>query len=271
MDANMRKFIYIQTGAERKYVRQVRHSISTLISEIPEASGNVVIYTDNPYSYTVDEMHVSAIDVSDELQEMTNHGRYFFRAKQCLLLDAIRRFKCTCVLIDADTFIRPGFARALDRKLKRGAVMDAYMRANPYPVYSGIEAPLPSGKLYKYTKSSVMFNSGLVGVHPEHAIAIEDSIAITDAILPIPMHDCSQEQFAVSEALRIHGIHTSAIGSSLKHYWSRWQKRYVTLRLERNPALCPAPVSPMRPSIFVNKPIGWLFKQTHMYLSQQRY
>jgi hypothetical protein len=268
----MLKFIYIQTGTAPIYKLQLRHSISTLLAEVPEASGNIIVYTDDISSYISDSQHISAIDISNTLSEMTRSGRYFFRVKQCLLLDALRRFNCACVLLDADTFIRKGFAQSLATKSKRGAVMDRFCKLNPYPVCANFETKLPSGKVYRYdTRSSVMFNSGLVAVQPAHAAIIEDSIAITDAILPIPINDHTQEQLAISEALRIHGVHTSAIGSSLKHYWSRWQKRYMNLRLQRDPALSPTPVSPMRPSITVNKPIGWLFKHTVKYTSNTHY
>jgi len=265
----MLKCIYFEVGSNPKYQTELRYSISTLLAEMPEAAGNIIIYTDSPSSYA-GEVHIASTwDVTSTIEEMItgSYGKYFFRAKPYILLHALRSNQCPCVFLDTDTFIKRGFAKALRKKLLRGAVMDTYLRRNPFPECIGFESVLPSGVTYRYDPhTAVMYNSGVIGVRPEHAAAIEDSIAIIDAIRPLSLRAKDQEQYAVNEALRLHGVHISTIDTSLKHYCSRWQKRYMHWRFSIAPDIAPNPMSARRPRIFVNKPIGWCFKQASRFL-----
>ncbi|MGO9545984.1 MAG: hypothetical protein ACLPPF_14485 [Rhodomicrobium sp.] len=265
----MIKFIYLEFGSKKKYQTELRYSISTLLAEMPGAAGNIVVYTDCPAAYAADSPAIETCDVSQTMGEMTNHGPYHFRAKPCVVLHALRTYGCPCVFLDTDTYVRRGFARAIRSKLERGAVMDCYLRRHPFPENTGFETVLPSGIAYRYDpETAVMYNSGVIGVRPEHAAAIEDAIALIDGILPLSCkrtHD--QEQFAVNEALRIHGFSIGTIHWTLKHYCSRWQKRYMHWRFERMADAGPVPVQPRRPRIFVNKPIGWCFKQASTLLN----
>jgi hypothetical protein len=258
----MIKFIYLQVGTDPKYLLEVRYCISTLLAEMPEAAGNIVIYTDNPRSYAVDSPNVVTCDVTSTIKEMTNRGAYFYRAKPCVVAHALRTHGCDCIFFDSDTYVRRGFARAVKRMLKRGAIMDMYLRRNPFPECTGFETVLPSGAVYRYDPATaVMYNSGVIGVGPGHLAAIEDSIAIIDAIRPLtPLHR-DQEQYAINEAFRLHGVRIGTSSHVLKHYCSRWQKRYMHWRFERMADIAPTPVLPRRPRIYVNKPIGWCFKQ----------
>ncbi len=262
----MIKFLYLQVGSNPNYQIELRYSISTLLAEMPEATGNIIIYTDSPLSYASDGHNVSTCDVTSTIEEMTNGRKYFYRAKPCVVLHALRTNGCPCVFIDTDTFVKRGFARALKSKLLRGAVMDSYLRRNPFPECAGLQFVLPSGATYRYDpETSVMYNSGVIGVGPEHAAAIEDSIAIIDAIRPLSARAKDQEQYAINEALRLHGIHISTTNTVLKHYWSRWQKRYMHWRFSMIADIAPAPISARRPRIIVNKPIGWCFKQAQRF------
>ncbi|MGO9171793.1 MAG: hypothetical protein ACLP7P_07485 [Rhodomicrobium sp.] len=194
---------------------------------------------------------------------MTDGGKYFFRAKPCVVLHALRTYVCPCVFLDTDTYVKRGFARALKTTLKRGAAMDKYLRPNPFPECVGLETALPSGIAYRYDpRIAVMYNSGVIGVRPEHASAIEDAIAIIDAIRPLSAHRAfDQEQFAINEALRLHGVRISVTRNVLRHYCAKSQKRYMYWRFDKNADFAPVPIVPRRPRITVNKPIGWCFKQ----------
>ncbi len=260
----MIKFIYLQ-GSRPRHQRELRYSVSTLLAEMPEASGNIVVYTDSPAAYASDSRHIVTRDISSTLDDMTDGRRYFFRAKPCVVLDALQTLGSPCVFLDTDTFIRRGFAQALRKKLQRGAVMDKYLRKNPYPECQNLEAALPSGKTYRYdAASAVMYNSGVIGVRPDHAPAIADSIAIIDAVQPVTPYTHDQEQFAINEAFRIHGINIGVIGGVLKHYCAKSQKHYMNWRFESE-EFSLVPIVASRPRITVNKPIGWCFKQAKRF------
>ncbi|MGO9460155.1 MAG: hypothetical protein ACLPWS_05270 [Rhodomicrobium sp.] len=266
----MIKFIYLVFGTKPTYQAELRYSISTLLAEMPEAAGNVTVYTDRPSLYIADNRYVKAVDIAPLLAEMTNGGEYVFRAKPWAVLHALRAHGCPCVFLDTDTFVKRGFARALKSQLQSGAVMDRYVRRHPFPECTGFETILPSGKPFRYDpKTAVMYNSGVIGVRPSDAAAIEDAIAIIDAIRPLSYkrtHD--QEQFAINEALRIHGVRIGVIHNTLNHYCSRWQKRYMHWRFERIADIAAAPIVPRRPRIKVNKAIGAVFKYTNKRLAK---
>lgn len=264
----MIKFIYLETGSKQKYQTELRYSISTLLAEMPEAAGNIIVYTDNPSAYAADSHLLSTFALPEALDELPDGSKYFFRVKPGVLLLALRTFGCPCVFLDTDTYVKRGFSRALKSKLRRGAVMDRYLRKNPFPECAGLDMTLPSGLSFRYdAETAVIYNSGVIGVRPDHAAAIEDSIAIIDAVRPLSYkrnHD--QEQYAVNEALSIHGVPISVIHRTLRHYCPRWQKRYIHWRFERMDDAGPVPIVPRRPRIAVNKAIGSVFKRTSKYL-----
>jgi hypothetical protein len=140
--------------------------------------------------------------------------------------------------------------------------MDCFLRRRPFPECIGLETALPSGKVYRYDHSgALMYNSGVIGVRPDHAPAIEDAIALIDTIRPLSArraHD--QEQFAIAEALRLHGVPIGVTWLTLKHYCPRWEKRYMYWRFERMGVSAETRIAPRRPAIMVNKPMGRLFK-----------
>ncbi len=263
----MIKFIYLETGSKQKYQTELRYSISTLIAEMPEAAGNIILYTDKSSVYAADSHLLSTFAIPEGLDELPDGNKYFFRVKPGVVLLTLRTFGCPCVFLDTDTYVKRGFARALKSKLRRGAVMDRYLRRNPFPECAGLEITLPSGLTFRYDPdTSVMYNSGVIGVKPDHAAAIEDSIAIIDAIRPLTSKYKDQEQYAINEALRIHGIAIGVIHRTLRHYCARWEKQYIHWRFERMADIAPVPIVPRRPRIAVNKAIGAVFKRTSKYL-----
>lgn len=253
------KFIYLEFGGSVIRRRELRYSIRTLLAESPAARNNIVIYTDSPASYAADADLVEAVDLSPRLSKLL--GGYPYRAKPCLLLEALRAYGRPCILLDTDTFIRPGFERALKQKFERGAVMNAFVRRNPYPESVGFEADLPHSGVYRYeAAAALMYNSGLIALRPCYAPVLEDAIVLMDALQPLTAHlTHDQEQFAIGEALRVHGVYLDVLNVELVHYCPRWSKRYMAWRLGRMPEL-DSPIAPARPCIALNKSIARGFK-----------
>ena len=105
-------------------------------------------------------------------------------------------------------------------------------RFNPYPgeVLSSVQ--LPSGKIYAYDeKHSIIYNSGLVGLHAAHTACLEDAIAIIDAMVNASFKAHTIEQCAVSEAFRIHQIQTAELYKEVEHYWPSTDKKYMRRQL----------------------------------------
>jgi hypothetical protein len=253
-------FISLEWGRKPTYRRELRYGLRSLLADVPTA--RPVIYTDDPAAYAADRSAVRVVDITEELPAWTRAGAYHFRAKVCVLLDALGRFPGPCVLMDTDSFVRPGFAASLEAALTRGAVMNFRTGHNPYPDQAGFTVALPHAGRYRYDPTDApLFNSGLVAVTPDHAPALEDALVLMDALQPLTAHlRHDQEQFAVGEALRLQGVTIGENRTEFVHYCSTWSKQYMRWRLARIPGLETAPIVPARPHIALNEAIRRTYK-----------
>jgi hypothetical protein len=253
-------FISLEWGRKPAYRRELRYGLRSLLADVPTA--RPVIYTDDPDAYGADAAAVQVIDIGADLPAFTRGGAYHFRAKTCVLLDALRRFGGGCALMDTDSFIRPGFAAALTAALAHGAVMNFRTGENPYPDQAGFTVALPHAGHWRYDPADApVFNSGLVAVTPAHIPALEDALALMDALQPVTAHlRHDQEQFAVGEALRLHGIAIGENRTEFVHYCSTWAKQYMRWRFSRMPGLETAPLVPAPPHIVLRKGIQRAYK-----------
>lgn len=253
-------FLFLEWGRKPAYRRELRYGLRALLAEVPAA--RPVIYTDDPAAYAADGTTVRVIDIAADLPAYTRAGAYHFRAKACVLLDALKRFGGPCALMDTDSFVRPGFAAALDAGLARGAVMNFRTGRNPYPDQAGWSVALPHGGFYRYDPADApVFNSGLVAATPAHIPALEDALALMDALQPRTAHlRHDQEQFAIGEALRLYGVAIGENRTTFVHYCSTWSKQYMRWRFSRMPGLETAPLLAARPHIALNEAIRRAYK-----------
>jgi hypothetical protein len=256
------KFIVLQFGKTPVYRKELRYCLRSLLADRPEAAGHIVIYTDDAAAYADVQGVAEIVDIAEDLPRFTQQGSYIYRAKICVLIDALQRFGTACVFLDTDSFILPGFGVALQAALGQGACMNHFIERDPFPDATGFEIALPSGKTYLYRREeALLYNSGLVAVRPEHLPALDDALAFLDAFLPptrTMRHD--QEQFAIGEMLRLHGIAIGENRTTFIHYCSRWWKNYMHWRFSLIRGLESAPLVPVRPHIALNKTIARLFK-----------
>jgi hypothetical protein len=231
----MPTFVYLDYGPSPFLAREARYGLSTLLAEYSDRSAEVVVYTDKPRAYADLHERVAPRDISGEVEAMTRGGALGHRAKICVLLDALRTRDDDCVLLDTDSYVLPGFADALARALEAGAAMDAFEERDPYPDLGRFEADLPHAGRYRYDPlSSVMRNSGLVAASPaRHLRALEDALALTDAMLDAGHRSFKIEQISFSEGFRLHGIAVADMRPSFQHYYRRSLKRYMRWRIDR--------------------------------------
>ena len=150
-------------------------------------------------------------------------------------------------MLDTDSWIEPGFAAALARATANGPAMDQYEARDPYPEIAGFSARLPNVGAYVYSQdTAIMFNSGLIATRD--GAAIEDAVALIDALWDADRRRFNIEQIAVSEAFRAHGRPIGETFPTFQHYFRRSLKRYMHWRIEawirRTPHF-----GPMRPCI----------------------
>ena len=159
----------------------MRYSIETLLPEIGGDASRVAIFTDRPENFR--DLAVAVVDIAADIASGSAEGLYHHRAKPLVLARALRRFRRPCVLLDTDSFIRPGFDAAVRAALEAGAAMNQFEHADPYPDFGPFETDLPRlGRYVLDSKQSLMFNSGLVAARLEHPPLIEDAVVLTDRL-----------------------------------------------------------------------------------------
>jgi hypothetical protein len=243
-------FLYIDYGHSPWIGRELRYSLATLLAEYADRPAQVVVYTDKPALYAGLHPRVGARDISPDLPAMTRGGAYSHRIKPCVLSLALRDIGGACVALDTDSYIEPGFADALAVAARRGPIMDHFERADPYPEASGFEAKLPNSGDYRYEPAAaLMYNSGLVAVDARRdAAAIQDAIALIDALIDAGKLRFDIEQIAVSETLRRAGAPIGELAPFFQHYFRRSLKRYMHWRIDLWLARTPR-FEPLRPFI----------------------
>jgi len=222
----MTTFVYIDYGAAPEIAWELRFSLATLLHEYPERRPDVVVYTDKPGAYA----DLRARPFGKDFGRWSRDGLYAHRIKPCVLRDALASLDEHCVLVDTDTFFRPGFAAALART--RGVAMDHFERRDPCPALAGVVAALPHSGRYSYDpRTARMYNSGLISARRGDIAALDDALAMIDAWLDAGVRQFNIEQIAVSESFRLRSEAIAEMKPYFEHYYRRSQKLYMRPRI----------------------------------------
>jgi hypothetical protein len=224
-------FLYLAYGRSPATGRELRYSFETLLPEIGGDASRIAIYTDSPQAYA--DLGANVVDASDILHAAFA-CEYRHRIKPMVLADALRRFARPSVLLDTDSFIRPGFTQAIARALNEGAAMNFFVRRDPYPDFPPFETDLPHLGPYQLERGqALMLNSGLIAANPAHLPPVEDAITLIDRLWRAGLRRHDIEQFAIAETLRLGGVHIALIDDVFEHYCARWARRYMRRKLRR--------------------------------------
>jgi hypothetical protein len=252
------RFYYIDYGHQDTIATELYYSLSTLQAEGVDASG-ISIATDRPELFTGTRYDI--IDIRDKKVAYIGSTEYSHRTKPAFTLDTLASREEPVVLLDTDTYFKPGFLSEVNAALKDGMGLNFFIRRNPYPGFGPFSMTLPSGIQYSYeADNSLMYNSGVFAVKREHAPIIADAIALIDGLWNAGLRANDIEQFAATEAFRLHHVTISAVEKSVHHYHSRWTRRYILWRLSHQPKTSFAELPIRRPFIRVNKTIVRLFR-----------
>ncbi len=227
------RYIYLCYGRSPQTPMELRYSIETLLPEIGGDISRIAIFTDQPAEFR--DLGVATLDVSEELAATPREYRHTL--KPLILARALRHFAGACVLLDTDSFVRPGFDARVAVALARGAAMNDFVRDDAYPDFGPFETELPHlGHYALHAPNSRMLNSGLVAARFEHLPLIEDAVILIERLWAggLKRHDI--EQFAVAEAFRLGKVEVALINREFEHYFPRWSKRYFRRKLRARKA-----------------------------------
>jgi hypothetical protein len=234
----MLTYLYLDYGGLPKFRQELKYSLISLKVELGKRQAAIAVYSDTPAIYS--NWPVTAVDIAGHILPWSGGGLYHHRIKPAVVLDALGRFGGPVCFLDADSIVRPGFhaevtaKMALDSPQARAVVMNIFEKKNPYPPLSGFRCRLPhlGGYLYDMDKS-VMYNSGLIGVRPEHAPVLEDALAMIDALIGRAKKFPAIEQFALSEVLRLNKIEIAEVHQTFLHYWQGRRRIYMANQIAK--------------------------------------
>lgn len=221
-----KRIIFIEYGAQERFLNQVKYSVMTLLAFNRLNISEIIIYTEQPEKY--EKMPVSTRSISDKVFNYSLGGKYHFRIKPCVLLDALREYECPILFLDTDTFCNADLTKKIASINTDNVLMNTFEITNPYPEFTMGIVELPSGILYSHDpKKTKMFNSGVIGVDKGHELVIQDAIFIIDTMQHCGLKRHTAEQTAISEAFRVHNIQISEMHKEITHYTRGTGKDYM--------------------------------------------
>lgn len=252
------RFYYLDYGSQATIAVELHYSLATLRAEGVEPS-QITIATDRPELYHGTDYGI--IDLRTKLKAYLGDTGYQHRVKPSLILDMLRTNQENIVLLDTDTYFKPGFLKEVQSALEQGMGMNFFIRRDPYPGFGPFETMLPSGQHYHYDQTnSVMYNSGLLAIRPDQDFIVADAIGLIDALWSGPLKKFDIEQFALTEAFRIHKVTITPVSQTVHHYHSRWTRRYMHWRLNLGAPISFSAPKVRRPNITVNKALVRLYR-----------
>lgn len=251
MAATMLNYLYLDYGGREKYRLELKFSLIGLLAGLDPARARIVIYTDAPQIYA--RWPVVVKDIAGRLVQMSGGGAYGHRVKPAVVLDALRSFGEPVCFLDSDSIIAPEFHAELAGKMAGAVVMNGFERKNPWPKLTGFSTILPHLGQYAYDPArSVMHNSGLIAMRPEHAPLLEDALALIDALIGRAKKMPTLEQFALSEILRLNQIAVAEIRESFFHYWQGRKRIYMAGQIAKKLAADWNDLTPPREKVDMN-------------------
>ncbi|HEY3301746.1 MAG TPA: hypothetical protein VGJ90_13320 [Methylophilaceae bacterium] len=224
------KFIYMEYGDIKRYKLELIYSLATLFKHHTLNKSDVVIYTATPDFFK--SLGVTVISIKELIPEYSQNWSYTFRVKPCVMLDALRTFRCPILFLDTDTIIEKSLLPILAAISPKQVFLNRLEKINPYPSIKQFDTMLPNSGHYAYSpKESHMYNSGIIGASEAHIPIFEDAIYLLDALKAAGVKEHTVEQTALSEVLRINNIRISEVISEIKHYCRGADKEFMAHQL----------------------------------------
>lgn len=203
----MNNLIYLVYGNDERYVRQVRFSVASALQHRPRADDfTITIYTTSPEALGDLPVRVRPI-TPGEFEQWIGPRQYKHRAKIRVMQVALRELSGAVILVDTDTVFRECPGKLFHRLAPGCALMHAYEKAvkrecsDIAEALKGVTVEVASKYRWQLDTSTLMWNSGVVGLLPEYAYLADDALVLVDAFRAAS-DIFVMEQVAFTESLR---------------------------------------------------------------------
>jgi hypothetical protein len=227
--------LYLLYGQNPIYRRQMIFSILTALRCLgpQRAQVKIAVLSDQPG--IVDGLPVDHIELTaNDIDFWSNHGSFYHRLKPLALGRILSQFGEPVALIDTDTSFISNPIKLFQR-ITPGAPL---MHCAEYPIGTNHHLSPLMEKIgrgvtlgsVEITPQSMMWNSGVVGLHPQDAPLINQIVDLTDRLHLLAPHFTS-EQLATS--LVLQSVKPPAACSDIvDHYWT-YRRSYCMLQIDR--------------------------------------
>ena len=224
--------LYLDYGGQAKYRAELKYSLISLRADLGPAKGRILVATDAPEIYRA--WPVTVMDIAARIPAWSAGGLYPHRIKPALVRAVLEERGEPVLFLDSDSIVRPGFHAEVEAKMADAVVMNRFEKPNPLPPLKGFRTQLPHLGAYRYDVAhSWMYNSGLIGMKPEHLPLLDDSLAMIDALIGRAKKFPTIEQFALSEVLRLSQTPIAEIRDSFLHYWQGRRRIYMANQIAK--------------------------------------
>lgn len=189
-------------------------------------SVHVIVLTDTPLRFADLGVTVDAL-TPERLQSWLGTGTYKHRRKLEAMRYALNTYGGSVALVDSDTWFRRSPADLLERigpgrccmHLMESKLIDSGTPTNielaDFLRRSAFQRL--DGSTFTIHPNSPMWNSGVIGLHADDAIMIDQALNYLDQLDPCAALVHTVEQFAVTQAFTPMGIQET--GDVVFHYW----------------------------------------------------
>lgn len=219
--------LYLVYGNAPTYQLELGYSVLSALACMGSRRPNIVLMTDEAGrrpDLPVEHFIFSAPD----LARWTDGGRYNHACKAHAYLVALRHFGGKVAMIDTDTWFLGDPMALFDRVEPGCAVMHDY--EGTLSIFSDWGAAICHSDQHglDISRSSVMFNSGVVACESSMQERLEEVPAYLDALLAAGA-PFNAEQFAFSQIL-LRGGDVVTCSNLLRHYWG-FERRFIHARI----------------------------------------
>lgn len=247
-----RTLLYLAYGNDRAVHEATFAVLSALRFVLGRPDYRLLVYTDRPQEFA--DLPVATVPLEPALLEQwAGPGGYVHRRKLMAIADALHRHPDPTVFLDGDTWlirspdalfgrVGPGRAvlhlpetRLLESDSDAKRALSAHVATRDF-------ATRGRGPVV-IDPNAMMWNSGVVGIHPDDAHLVQEALDLTDAIWAEHRGSHDLEQFALGQALE-SAVQLSSADDVVFHYWPPHLRRPFLQRLpvllERTRHLPPA-------------------------------
>ncbi len=214
-------------GEDRRYRVELFGSVLSALKMSRHTDTRVVVYTDRTldgFPLPITERIIS----TEDWQTWTRGSGITHLVKLHLVRQTLEEGFGPVIYFDTDTlFLAPPEQLAAQLSPSVALMHAGEGPISDHDIWSRIAAWLGDGREVcgqSLSRNSVMYNSGIVGVVPEHSEALRRSIDIADALYAIdPVF--SLDQFSTGAALG-HQACVETCEQEILHYWG-WNRAFI--------------------------------------------